>query len=60
MSIALVSDCAVATGERVACGEWAISTADCVKLGCCVDPYSSACYYPLDGKDSVHLFSKTF
>ncbi|XP_074470657.1 zona pellucida sperm-binding protein 4-like [Sebastes fasciatus] len=41
-----VSDCAVASGERVPCGQSGISSSDCEKLGCCVD--SSACYYPLD------------
>ncbi|CAJ1083395.1 zona pellucida sperm-binding protein 4-like isoform X2 [Xyrichtys novacula] len=41
-------NCAVATGERVTCGQSGISTADCEKMGCCVDSSSSACYYPMD------------
>ncbi|XP_035039424.1 zona pellucida sperm-binding protein 4-like [Hippoglossus stenolepis] len=41
-------NCAVATGERVSCGESQISSAYCEKIGCCVDSVSSVCYYPLD------------
>ncbi|XP_062265904.1 zona pellucida sperm-binding protein 4-like [Platichthys flesus] len=41
-------NCAVATGERVSCGDSGISAANCEKLGCCVDSVSSVCYYPLD------------
>ncbi|XP_073340154.1 zona pellucida sperm-binding protein 4-like [Pagrus major] len=41
-------NCAVVTGERVACGQSGISSSDCEKMGCCVDPSTYVCYYPLD------------
>ncbi|XP_060949353.1 zona pellucida sperm-binding protein 4-like [Limanda limanda] len=41
-------NCAVASGEKVSCGDPGISSANCEKLGCCVDSVSSVCYYPLD------------
>ncbi|XP_041665847.1 zona pellucida sperm-binding protein 4-like [Cheilinus undulatus] len=41
-------NCAVATGERVTCGQSGISSADCEKMGCCVDSSTSACFYPTD------------
>ncbi|XP_068189786.1 zona pellucida sperm-binding protein 4-like [Antennarius striatus] len=42
------SDCAVATGERVPCGQAGISSLDCQMMGCCVDSNTSTCFYPLD------------
>ncbi|XP_063755587.1 zona pellucida sperm-binding protein 4-like [Eleginops maclovinus] len=42
------TNCVVASGERVACGSSGISSADCEKAGCCVDSFTTACYYPLD------------
>ncbi|XP_034560250.1 zona pellucida sperm-binding protein 4-like isoform X2 [Notolabrus celidotus] len=41
-------NCAVASGERVPCGQSGMSSADCEKMGCCVDPSQSTCYYPMD------------
>ncbi|XP_074542254.1 zona pellucida sperm-binding protein 4-like [Halichoeres trimaculatus] len=41
-------NCAVATAERVSCGQSGMSSADCEKMGCCVDSSTSACYYPMD------------
>ncbi|XP_023265683.1 zona pellucida sperm-binding protein 4-like [Seriola lalandi dorsalis] len=41
-------NCAVATGERLTCGQSGISSSDCQKMGCCVDSSTSACYYPMD------------
>ncbi|XP_059205155.1 zona pellucida sperm-binding protein 4-like [Centropristis striata] len=43
---AKAQNCAVASGERVPCGQTGISSIECEKLGCCVD--SSTCFYPLD------------
>ncbi|XP_030267259.1 zona pellucida sperm-binding protein 4-like [Sparus aurata] len=41
-------NCAVVTGERVTCGQSGMSSSECEKMGCCVDPSTKACYYPLD------------
>ncbi|XP_068603635.1 zona pellucida sperm-binding protein 1-like [Brachionichthys hirsutus] len=43
-----LNDCAVDTGERLACGQAGISSSDCEMMGCCVDPNASSCFYPLD------------
>ncbi|XP_058475538.1 zona pellucida sperm-binding protein 4-like [Solea solea] len=41
-------NCVVPAGEQVTCGDSGITPADCEKMGCCVCPTSSACFYPLD------------
>ncbi|XP_069032576.1 zona pellucida sperm-binding protein 4-like [Embiotoca jacksoni] len=41
-------NCAVPTGERVACGISGIASSVCEKIGCCVDRFTHACYYPMD------------
>ncbi|XP_029370675.1 zona pellucida sperm-binding protein 4-like [Echeneis naucrates] len=41
-------NCGVAIGERVTCGQLGIMPSACMMMGCCVDLYTSACYYPMD------------
>ncbi|XP_035537389.1 zona pellucida sperm-binding protein 4-like isoform X2 [Morone saxatilis] len=41
-------NCAVTAGEQVPCGQSGMSSSACKTMGCCMDPSTSACYYPLD------------
>ncbi|XP_056154016.1 zona pellucida sperm-binding protein 4-like [Lampris incognitus] len=34
--------------QRVPCGVGGISSSECEKKGCCVDPATHVCYYPMD------------
>ncbi|XP_061615920.1 zona pellucida sperm-binding protein 4-like [Phyllopteryx taeniolatus] len=40
--------CAVAPEEQLPCGHSGILPADCETKGCCVNPFSYECYYPMD------------
>ncbi|XP_069044652.1 zona pellucida sperm-binding protein 4-like [Lepisosteus oculatus] len=40
--------CKIPRSHRVACGPGRLSTAHCLAKGCCVDPGTSSCYYPLE------------
>ncbi|MBN3316554.1 ZP4 protein, partial [Atractosteus spatula] len=40
--------CKIPRSHQVACGPERISTAHCLAKGCCVDPETSSCYYPLE------------
>ncbi|CAK6949369.1 zona pellucida sperm-binding protein 4-like [Scomber scombrus] len=41
-------NCAVPTGEQVTCAPSGVPSSECEGLGCCKDPSTDACYYPLD------------
>ncbi|XP_055368956.1 LOW QUALITY PROTEIN: zona pellucida sperm-binding protein 1-like [Betta splendens] len=41
-------NCLVSPGEQVTCGQPGISNMQCQTMGCCVNPSTFACYYPLD------------
>ncbi|XP_026204791.1 zona pellucida sperm-binding protein 4-like [Anabas testudineus] len=41
-------NCSVSQSEQVRCGRPGISANACEMRGCCVNPFTSACYYPLD------------
>nr|XP_015201486.1 PREDICTED: zona pellucida sperm-binding protein 4-like [Lepisosteus oculatus] len=40
--------CKLPRSYQVACGPGRISPAHCLAKGCCVDPETSSCYYPLE------------
>ncbi|XP_077404965.1 zona pellucida sperm-binding protein 1-like [Vanacampus margaritifer] len=40
--------CAVASEEQLLCGDYGILPGQCVGLGCCVNPTSYECFYPMD------------
>ncbi|MBN3322240.1 ZP4 protein, partial [Atractosteus spatula] len=40
--------CKLPRSHRLACGPGRTSPAHCVAKGCCVDPETSSCYYPLE------------
>ncbi|MBN3323886.1 ZP4 protein, partial [Atractosteus spatula] len=40
--------CKLPRSHRVPCGPERISPAHCLAKGCCVDPETSSCYYPLE------------
>ncbi|XP_069044651.1 zona pellucida sperm-binding protein 4-like [Lepisosteus oculatus] len=40
--------CKIPRSHQVACGPERLSTAHCLAKGCCVDPETSSCYYPLE------------
>ncbi|XP_077362820.1 zona pellucida sperm-binding protein 1-like [Festucalex cinctus] len=40
--------CAVAPEEQLPCGDYGILPVRCVGLGCCVNPTSYECFYPMD------------
>nr|XP_057903906.1 zona pellucida sperm-binding protein 4-like isoform X2 [Doryrhamphus excisus] len=41
-------NCALASEEQLACGQAGISSSACESLGCCVDPTTWKCFYPMD------------
>ncbi|KAM9824513.1 zona pellucida sperm-binding protein 4-like [Neosynchiropus ocellatus] len=52
-------NCIYPTDERVTCGQHSMTHSDCERLGCCADPHTSRCYYPLDecSKDRHFVFA---
>ncbi|XP_069047910.1 zona pellucida sperm-binding protein 4-like [Lepisosteus oculatus] len=40
--------CRIPRSQRVSCGPEPLSPAQCLAKGCCVDPDTSSCYYPLE------------
>ncbi|KAM8883270.1 zona pellucida sperm-binding protein 4-like [Synchiropus picturatus] len=52
-------NCMYPTEERVTCGQKSMTQAECESMGCCADPYTSLCYYPLDEctKDRHFVFA---
>ncbi|XP_069052478.1 uncharacterized protein [Lepisosteus oculatus] len=40
--------CSSPPGQRVQCGAGGLSPSGCLRRGCCVEPLSGRCYYPMD------------
>ncbi|MBN3314843.1 ZP4 protein, partial [Atractosteus spatula] len=40
--------CRITRSQQVSCGPEPLSPAQCLARGCCVDPDTSSCYYPLE------------
>ncbi|XP_061787315.1 zona pellucida sperm-binding protein 4-like [Nerophis lumbriciformis] len=48
MTSAKAQNCAVTSEQQLPCGQSGISPNACDTMGCCMDPTTSKCFYPMD------------